>query len=98
MRKIFWSQLRYLDGDDNFLVDLMPILNELVVDLIKSPRSQYGLALLPLFRKCVVGVNAQGVSIETVERDSLLDVLYRLGELVDIPRESFYLESWRGDW
>ncbi|MNG98804.1 hypothetical protein D3C79_579580 [compost metagenome] len=39
-----------------------------------------------------------GVSIETIERDSLLDVLYRLGELVEIPRESFYLEAWRGDW
>lgn len=96
--EIFWSQLQYLDGDDSCLVGLMPILNELVVDLIKSPRSQYGLALLPLFRKCLVSINAQGLSIETIERDSLLDVLYRLGELVEIPRDSFYLEAWRGDW
>lgn len=95
---VFWSQLRLLEGDANCLIDLLPILNRLVADLIEAPRSQYGLAMLPLFKRCMLGVNAQGLSIETIERDSLLDVLYRLGELVEIPRESFYLEAWRGDW
>lgn len=94
----FWSQLQFLEGDANCLSDVLPILNRLVVDLIEAPRCQYGLAMLPLFKRCMLDVNAHGLSIETIERDSLLDVLYRLGELVEIQRESFYLEAWRGDW
>lgn len=95
---VFWYQLQFLEGDENCLTDLLPILNRLVVDLIEAPRSQYGLTMLPLFKKYMIDINMQGLSIETIERDSLLDVLYRLGELVEIPRESFYLEAWREDW
>jgi hypothetical protein len=96
--EIFWDQLKYLEGDEGVLVELMPILNGLVVDLISLPRSQYGRSMLPLFKQCILCVNALAVSIETIERESLLDVLYRLGELVSIPRDSYYLEAWRGDW
>jgi len=96
--EVFWDQLRYLEGDEEVLAELMPILSALVVDLISLPRSQRGRSLLPLFKRCVLSVNALAVSIETIERESLLDVLYRLGELVSIPRGSYYLEAWRGDW
>ena len=69
-----------------------------MVDLIEMPRSQYGQPMLLLFKRCVLSVNALGASIETIERDSLLDVLFRLGEFVSLPRDSCYLEAWRGDW
>lgn len=95
---IFWDQLKFLEGDEGVLAELMPILNGLVVELVSLSRSQYGRPMLPLFKQCVFSVNALAVSIETIERESLLDVLYRLGELVSIPRDSYYLEAWRGDW
>lgn len=95
---IFWSQLKYLQGDEGVLAELMPILNNLVVDLLAVSRLQCGRPMLPLFKQCIFSVNALGISIETIERESLLDVLYRLGELVSIPRDSYYLEAWRGDW
>lgn len=96
--EVFRGQLQYLEGDEEYLSELRPIINELVVGLIGVPRSQYGRSVLPLFRRCVLSINALGLSIETVERDSLLDVLYRLGEIVGLSRKSLYLEEWRGDW
>ncbi|MCS4066768.1 hypothetical protein [Pseudomonas putida] len=95
---VFVGQLQFLEGDANCLTDLLPILNQLAADLVEVPCSQYGMAMLPLFRRCMLDINALALPIETAERDSLLDVVYRLGELVGIPRESFYLEAWRGDW
>ncbi|HEN8703731.1 MULTISPECIES: hypothetical protein [Pseudomonas] len=95
---IFFEQLQFLEGDADCLTVLLPILNQLAADLVEAPCSQYGMAMLPLFRRCMLGINALALPIETAERDSLLDVLYRLGELVGISRESFYLEAWRGDW
>lgn len=95
---IFVEQLQFLEGDTDCLAVLLPILNELVANLVEAPCSQYGMAMLPLFMRCMLGINALALPIETAERDSLLDVLYRLGELVGISSKSFYLEAWRGDW
>lgn len=96
--EMFWGQLNYLEGDEIVLAELMPILNDLVAGLIYLSRSSCSLSMLPLFKQCIFRVNALTVSIETIERESLLDVLYRLGELVSLPRDSYYLEAWRGDW
>jgi len=95
---VFWNQLQKLEGDEGCLAKLMPILVVLVDELVEIPCSQYGRAVLPVFKKSMLRINEVGASIETVERDSLLGVLYNLGELVGISRESYYLEEWRGDW
>jgi len=56
--KLFWDQLRCLEGDEAVLAELMPILDRLVIDLISLSRSQYGPSLLPLFEWCIFSVNA----------------------------------------
>ncbi|SET90200.1 hypothetical protein [Pseudomonas graminis] len=95
---ILYQQLNLLEGEKQFLEKVKPFLQELIVDLSNLPASVNGLSLLPLFKRCLLKINDYEEEIETVERDSLLDVIYRLGELVGLSRESEFAEEWRGDW
>jgi len=96
--EVFWAKLQFLEGDETCLCELRSVIGELVVELIGVPHAHYGSSMLPLFRRCVLGINAIGLTIETLERDSVLEVLSRLGEIVGLSRERLYLEEWRGDW
>ncbi|MNP62230.1 hypothetical protein D3C76_1574880 [compost metagenome] len=87
-----------LDGDERCLIEFRKVLNYLVVDLVSMPGSQYGKAMLPLFKACMLRINELDVDIETVGRESLLEVIYQLGELVGLSKENRYLDQWRGDW
>lgn len=87
-----------LKGGEECLVEIRGVLRCFVTDLICMPRSQHGKAMLPLFKSCMLRINELDVDIETVERESLLDVLYRLGDMVGLSRTCLYLERWRGDW
>lgn len=102
MRKInadvLRQQLDSLEGEEEFLAKVKPVFQEIVTNLSVLPVPSAGLSVLPLFKSCILKINDFEEEIETVERDSLLDVIYRLGELVGLPRESEFAEEWRGDW
>ncbi|MBP1127147.1 MULTISPECIES: hypothetical protein [Pseudomonas] len=87
-----------LEGDENLLIQIRTVISELVFDLKSLPESSFGKGALPMFRNCVIKLNGFEMEIETVERESILDVLYQLGELVGLSRSSEFLEKWRGDW
>ncbi|SHM65676.1 hypothetical protein SAMN05216593_102195 [Pseudomonas asturiensis] len=53
---------------------------------------------LPLFEGAMLHINQFEDGIETVERESLMEVLYQLGEKVGLSRDTEFLERWRGDW
>ncbi|AMB86294.1 hypothetical protein AWM79_13670 [Pseudomonas agarici] len=91
-------QLDLLDGDEEVLKRIRPVISELVRNLEALPCSSFGKGALPMFKRCIVRLNSFEEDIETVERESLLDVIYRLGELVGLTRESEFAEEWRGDW
>jgi len=54
--------------------------------------------MLSRFEHCMHEINAFEDSIETVERGSILEFLYALGDAVGLPSDDDYLEAWRGDW
>lgn len=95
---ILYQQIGFLEGNEELLEKVKPAFQELVRDLSDLPAPSPGLSVLPLFKRCIFKINDFEEEIETVERDSLLDVIYRLGELVGLSRESEFAEEWRGDW
>lgn len=95
---VLYQQLDFLDGDEEFLDKVRPVMFELVLNLEALPYSSFGKGALPMFKRCIVRLNSFEEDIETVERESLLDVIYRLGELVGLTRASEFAEAWRGDW
>lgn len=92
------QQLGFLEGEEEFLEKVKPVFQELIKNLSDIHAPSAGLSVLPLFKHCLFKINDLEDEIETVERDSVLDVIYRLGELVGLPRESEFAEEWRGDW
>ena len=54
--------------------------------------------ILECFKKCILSINDFEDEIETVERESILEILYTLGEIVGLDPESEFAEAWRGDW
>ncbi|TDV58069.1 hypothetical protein EC919_101115 [Pseudomonas graminis] len=95
---VLYQQLDFLEGDERFLEKVKPVFQELIKNLSGLPVPSAGVSVLPLLKSCILKINDLEEEIETVERDSLLDVIYRLGELVGLPRESEFAEEWRGDW
>lgn len=95
---VLYRQLDHLEGSEELLSLVRPVMSELVSSLISLPRSSSGKGALPMFKNCIVKLNDFEEDIETVERESLLEAIYRLGELVGLPRDSEFAEEWRGDW
>jgi hypothetical protein len=51
-----------------------------------------------LFETALLQIKQFEDEIETVERESLMEVLYQLGERIGLSRDTEFLEQWRGDW
>lgn len=96
--KVLYRQLDFLEGREDVMKKLRPVMHDLVSNLLAIPEPNFGKSTLPIFRSCVISINRFEEDIETVERESLLEVIYRLGELVGLPRNSEFAEKWRGDW
>ncbi|WP_268796884.1 hypothetical protein [Pseudomonas huanghezhanensis] len=92
------QQLDFLDGHEEFLEKVKPVMSDLVRNLENLPFTSLGKGTLPVFKNCIISINRFEEYIETVERESLLEVLYGLGEVVGLSRESEFAEEWRGDW
>lgn len=95
---VLHQQLDYLEGEVDLLEKVRPVMEALVQDLAQLPPSSYGEGALPAFQRCIEHLNRYEDYIETVERESFLDVIYRLGELVGLSVSSQFAEEWRGDW
>lgn len=95
---VLYQQLAFIEGKEDFLENIRPVFQELIDNLSHLPVPSPDLSVLPLFKSCILKINLLEEEIETVERDSLLDVIYRLGNLVGLSRESEFAEELRGDW
>lgn len=90
--------LQLLEGDEAVLAKIYPVVSALYVEVLKLQGADAADRALPLFENAVLQINQFEDEIETVERESLMEVLYQLGERVGLPRDTEFLEQWRGDW
>lgn len=90
--------LQLLEGDQKVLAKLYPVVYALYAEVLKLQGSDTGDRALPLFESAMLRINRFEDEIETVERESLMEALYQLGERVGLSRDTEFLEQWRGDW
>ncbi len=90
--------LQLLEGDEELLAKIYPVVSALYAEVLKLQGADAADRALPLFEKAVLHINQFEDEIETVERESLMEVLYQLGERVGLSRDTEFLEQWRGDW
>lgn len=90
--------LQLLEGDEEVLAKIYPVVSALYVEVLELQGPDAPERALPLFEKAVLHINQFEDEIETVERESLMEVLYQLGEKVGLSRDTEFLEEWRGDW
>ncbi|MFK3909942.1 hypothetical protein ACI2KD_18035 [Pseudomonas monteilii] len=94
----FLTRIEHLEGDDECLEPIKPTLTALSNDVLSHTYTPDNAFLLSRFEHCMQEINAFEDSIETVERESILEFLYALGDAVGLPSDDDYLEAWRGDW
>jgi len=92
------SGLELLEGDEEVLAKIYPVVSALYVEVLKLQGPDAGDRALLLFENAMLQINQFEDEIETVERESLMEVLYQLGERVGLSRDTEFLEQWRGDW
>ncbi|MCD5972769.1 hypothetical protein [Pseudomonas quasicaspiana] len=90
--------LQLLEGDEELLAKIYPVVSALYAEVLKLQGAEAADRALPLFEKAMLHINQFEDEIETVERESLMEVLYQLGERVGLSRDTEFLEQWRGDW
>lgn len=87
-----------IDGDDVLVVKIRPIIMKLAEKLEKLGPNSAEDVRLSAFAGAFSGINLYADEIETVERESILETIYDLGEIVGFDRGSEFAEEWRGDW
>lgn len=90
--------LELLEGDEEVLANIYPVVSALYDEVLKLQGRDAADRALPLFENAMLQINQFEDQIETVERESLMEVLYQLGEIVGLSRDTEFLEQWRGDW
>ncbi|WPN57896.1 hypothetical protein [Pseudomonas sp. P9_31] len=87
-----------LEGDELTLAQIKPALNNLIQNLIALPDTSDQNSILEVFKNSILSINDSELEIETVERESLLDAIYSIGEIVGLDPQTEFAEEWRGDW
>jgi hypothetical protein len=77
---------------------LRVLFAELEAELESLPKQCTETQKLVPFQRCLEAVNRFADEIQTVERESILEAIYRLGETVGLNPDSQFAERWRGDW
>jgi hypothetical protein len=90
--------LELLEGDEEVLANIYPVVCALYDEVLNLQGRDAADRALPLFENAMLQINQFEDQIETVERESLMEVLYQLGESVGLSRDTEFLEQWRGDW
>jgi hypothetical protein len=95
--------------NDNLLLILASLDDEIMMPSIRAVRKlMNGLRKLEsgasssekvaLFQKCIERLNKfedNGPGVDTSDRETLLDLLYRIGEIFSLRSKSKYLDQWR---
>ena len=87
-----------LDGEESLINNVKPMFRALVLHLLDLPENASKQTILNFFKNCMLSINDFENEIETIERESILEVFYTLGEIVGLDPASEYGEEWRGDW
>ncbi|MBE8593617.1 hypothetical protein IQK56_23355 [Pseudomonas sp. MAFF 301449] len=87
-----------LEGEESLIDKINPILKSLVLHLLDLPENASKQTILNCFKNCMLSINNFEDEIETIERESILEFFYTLGEIVNLDPASEYAEEWRGDW
>ena len=87
-----------LDGEESLVDKISPIIKNLIQRLLDLTENKSKSNILNCFKKCMLSINDFEDEIETVERESILEAFYDLGEIVGLDPASEFAEAWRGDW
>jgi len=87
-----------MEGDDLLLAKIRPIIMRLAEKLEKLGPNSAKDVRLSAFAEAFSEINLHADEIETVERESILETIYDIGEIVGFDRDSGFAEEWRGDW
>lgn len=94
-----FEQTNYLnEGYPEVLDSVRPAFAQLLQDLRALPDTASETKRLQAFAKAFDAINAFEDDIETVERETILDTIYRIGIIVGLSAESEFAEEYRGDW
>jgi hypothetical protein len=85
-------------GQSAVLKDLRSIFRDLLIQIASTPDTASREDVLLAFRAAILRVNAFANDIETVERETILEIVYEVGEIAGLPTTSRFAEEWRGDW
>lgn len=86
------------EGYPELLEKIRPALVGLVNNLDQLGEDASDEQRRAAFAEAFEQINQYEDEIETVERETILDAIYDIGELVGFDRESGFAEEWRGDW
>lgn len=86
------------EGDPIILKKIRPFFSDMIFKLISLPEDATEAQKLKIFEECIKRINRFENSIETVERETILSVLYEIGSIVGLDHSSNFAEHWRGDW
>lgn len=86
------------EGDPELLEKLRPAFVTLINRLKDLGPNAAEEDRLEAFAKAFDLINRHEGEIETVERETILEAIYHIGEIVGLSRETQFAEEWRGDW
>lgn len=86
------------EGNPELLNKIRPAFENLVARLNELSANATAEQRLSEFSCAVEYINRYENEIETVERETILEAIYSIGEIVGLRRETEFAEEWRGDW
>ncbi|CAN7709604.1 hypothetical protein LJR290_005917 [Variovorax sp. LjRoot290] len=86
------------EGDAVLLRNIRPLLSDLIGELRALPQDATQERRLQTFEQALRRINRYEDQIETVEREAILEAIYRIGAAVGLDPDSQFAERWRGDW
>ena len=87
-----------IEGDPDLLEKIRPAFINLIDQLRNLDASATDGERFAAFEDAFEIINRYEDEIETVERESILEAIYDIGEIVGLDRQTEFAEEWRGDW
>ncbi len=87
-----------LGSEEKFAAKVKILYDRLIDNLMLLPEKETQLVILENFKQCILNINNFEDEIGTAERESVLEHIYAIGEIVGLDPTSEYAEEWRGDW
>ena len=87
-----------LEGEEELVAGIKVVFDRLIDHLLRLPEDTDQPTILACFKQCMLDINDFEQGIETVERESIFENIYALGEIMGLDPATEYAEEWRGDW